>query len=94
MGRGDRQPDHPARWVKDAGEVLKGQTDQYIFISTISVYGDFRSPPDESTAVAKWDRSDDPLSHREMSRELGQYYGALKALSGRRPRSGSPARSR
>jgi len=69
------------RWVKDAGEVLKGQTDQYIFISTISVYGDFRSPPDESTAVAKWDRSDDPLSHREMTRELGQYYGALKALS-------------
>jgi len=71
------------RWVKDAGEVLKGHAHQYLFISTISVY-DFpklTAPPDENAPLAQWDRTDDPLSHREMTPELGQYYGALKALS-------------
>lgn len=69
------------RWVRDAGEVLKGSAGQYVFISTISVYGRLTSPPDENAPLARWDRADDPLSHRQMSRELGQYYGALKALS-------------
>jgi 2'-hydroxyisoflavone reductase len=69
------------RWVKDAGEVLRGATKQYIFISTISVYADFKGPPDESSSLATWDRADDPLSHREMAQGLGQYYGALKALA-------------
>lgn len=71
------------RWVKDAGEVLQGRTKQYVFISTISVYDTTGTPPDESAPLARWDRADDPLSHREMKPELGQYYGALKALSER-----------
>jgi 2'-hydroxyisoflavone reductase len=69
------------RWVRDAGEVLRGNTGQYIFISTISVYGSLRTPPDEASPVARWDRADDPLVHRESSRELMQHYGALKARS-------------
>ena len=28
------------KWVHDAAEILKGNVDRYIFISTISVYGD------------------------------------------------------
>ncbi len=69
------------RWVKDAGEVLRGATRQYVFISTISVYDRLTAPPDETAPLARWDRGDDPLSHRQMTRELGPYYGALKALS-------------
>jgi len=69
------------RWVKDAGQVLKDSANQYVFISTISVYGEIKGPPDESAPLSKWDRSDDPLSHLQMSQELGRYYGALKVLS-------------
>src|ERR1041385_6784002 len=27
-------------WVRDVGQILKGNVDRYVFISTISVYGD------------------------------------------------------
>ncbi|MGE5347097.1 MAG: NAD-dependent epimerase/dehydratase family protein, partial [Acidithiobacillales bacterium] len=62
------------RWVKDAGEILKGHTKQYLFISTISVYDapKLTAPPDEDAPLAQWDRADDPLSHRQMTPELGQ----------------------
>jgi 2'-hydroxyisoflavone reductase len=35
-------------WVRDAGQVLAGHVERYIFISTISVYAALQQPPDES----------------------------------------------
>jgi 2'-hydroxyisoflavone reductase len=32
-------------WVRDVGQVLKGNVDRYIFISTISVYGESKQGP-------------------------------------------------
>jgi 2'-hydroxyisoflavone reductase len=69
------------RWVRDAGEVLSKQADRYLFISTISVYGDPKGPPDESAPVDKWNRSEDPMSIRQFGAAYLEQYGALKALS-------------
>src|SRR5216683_1591733 len=35
-------------WVRDVAQVLKGNVDRYIFISTISVYGESKQGPDEN----------------------------------------------
>jgi 2'-hydroxyisoflavone reductase len=69
------------RWVKDAGEALKGSVDRYIFISTISVYGQPKGPPDETAATDRWQQAEDPLQYQKFDRALMQYYGALKARS-------------
>src|SRR5579864_4502377 len=34
-------------WVRDAAQVLKGNTERYVFISTISVYTESSNGPDE-----------------------------------------------
>ncbi|HEX8155231.1 MAG TPA: NAD-dependent epimerase/dehydratase family protein, partial [Thermoanaerobaculia bacterium] len=40
------------RWVRDAAAILEGNTAQYLFISTVSVYADNAKPwADESAAV-------------------------------------------
>ncbi len=36
------------KWVRDAGIALKGRTKHYIFVSTISVFGDNSKPVDEN----------------------------------------------
>jgi len=41
-GRRDRQPDDVTGLVRDAAQLLKGNVDRYIFISTISVYGEVK----------------------------------------------------
>src|SRR5213082_1150393 len=40
-------------WVRDAAQLLKGNVDRYIFISTISVYGEVKQGVDESAPVEK-----------------------------------------
>src|SRR6266581_9309955 len=35
-------------WVRDAAQVLKGNVERYVFISTISVYGEPKTGPDET----------------------------------------------
>lgn len=61
------------RWVRTAGEVLKGRTDQYVFISTISVYDKFNIPN-----MAE----DGPLATMpDPAVEDMQYYGAMKVLA-------------
>ena len=69
-------------WVRDAGQVLKDATDHYIFISTISVYGDTSvAGMDENTPVAQY-RGEDPMKEtQETMRGNGGLYGPLKALS-------------
>jgi 2'-hydroxyisoflavone reductase len=69
-------------WVRDAAQVLKGNVDRYVFISTISVYSDNSKPNDETGALAKYEGADAMKETRE-SLIASQYklYGPLKALS-------------
>lgn len=70
-------------WIRDAAEVLKGHTNQYVFISTISVYD-----PKGQTSI----REDSPLltytganplaeTRQTVGNRLGEMYGPLKAES-------------
>src|SRR5207237_10050635 len=42
-------------WVRDAAQLLKGNVDRYIFISTISGYGEVKRDVDESSPLGKYD---------------------------------------
>lgn len=69
-------------WVRDAGQILKGNVDRYVFISTISVYGDVKQGVDESAPVEKYDGPDPYKETLEAMRASGfKTYGPLKALS-------------
>ena len=62
------------RWVRQAGEVLKGHTRQFLFISTMSVYATNDKPDrDESDALA--------TTTEPESEDARRLYGPLKALS-------------
>ncbi|MGH8437254.1 MAG: NAD-dependent epimerase/dehydratase family protein [Pseudomonas sp.] len=68
------------KWVRDAGLALKGRTNQYIFISTISTYAGFPSAGmDETSELAKYSSTTDPFALPADS--AGRYYGPLKVLS-------------
>src|SRR6266568_6186683 len=45
-------------WVRDAAQVLKGNVERYVFISTISVYGEVKQGVDESAPVERYQGSD------------------------------------
>ena len=45
-------------WVRDVGHVLQHKIQQYIFISTISVYAENDKPADESAAVIPYSGKD------------------------------------
>src|SRR5438046_7177542 len=69
-------------WVRDAAQVLKGNVDRYIFISTISVYGESKQGPDESAPTEKYEGADPYKETIEAVRASGfKTYGPLKALS-------------
>src|SRR5437773_6152902 len=38
-------------WVRDAAQILKGNIDRYVFTSTISVYQDSKTGPDENAPL-------------------------------------------
>src|SRR6266581_7919099 len=42
-------------WVRDAAQILKGNVERYVFISTISVYGEVKQGVDESAPLAKYE---------------------------------------
>ena len=70
-------------WVRDAAEILKGNVDRYIFISTISVYSNVSKPgADETAPLLKYEGAD---AMKETSQTLRAsnfaLYGPLKALS-------------
>ena len=70
-------------WVRDVAQVLKGNVDRYVFISTISVYADTSKPgTDETAPVAKYNGTDAMKETRD-SILASKYalYGPLKALS-------------
>ncbi|MFN8570594.1 MAG: twin-arginine translocation signal domain-containing protein [Gemmatimonadaceae bacterium] len=62
------------RWVRQAGEVLKGHTRQFMFVSTMSVYAKNDTPnADESADLA--------TTTEPESEDARRLYGPLKALS-------------
>ncbi len=70
-------------WVRDAAEILKGNVDRYVFISTISVYADNSKPgSDESGSLEKYTGAD-PMQETLKTLADSKYalYGPLKALS-------------
>ena len=69
-------------WVRDAAQILKGNVDRYVFISTISVYGEVKQGVDESAPLAKYEGSDPYKETLEAMKASGyKTYGPLKALS-------------
>src|SRR4051795_2071696 len=53
-------------WVRDAAQVLKGNVDRYVFISTISVYADTSKPGmTEDAPLAKYTGADPMKETRE-----------------------------
>src|SRR5881409_1636505 len=69
-------------WVRDAAQLLKGNVDRYVFISTISVYGEVKTGPDENAPTEKYEGAD-PYKETLEAMKAGGYktYGPLKALS-------------
>ncbi|MCI0436355.1 MAG: twin-arginine translocation signal domain-containing protein [Gemmatimonadetes bacterium] len=69
-------------WVRLSGKLLKDACNQYIFISTISVYADNSVVGmDEATPVLEYQGEASPFTL--PIQEAGRHYGALKALSER-----------
>jgi len=69
-------------WVRDAAQILKGNVERYVFISTISVYGEAKTGPDETAPTEKYEGAD-PYKETLEAMKAGGYkaYGPLKALS-------------
>jgi 2'-hydroxyisoflavone reductase len=69
-------------WVRDAAQILKGNVERYVFISTISVYADTGQGVDETAPLAKYDGPDPYKETIEAVKASGyKNYGPLKALS-------------
>jgi 2'-hydroxyisoflavone reductase len=69
-------------WVRGAAQILKGNVERYVFISTISVYADTGQGVDETASLAKYDGPDPYKETIEAVKASGyKTYGPLKALS-------------
>src|SRR3989440_9591875 len=70
-------------WVRDAAQILKGNVDRYVFISTISVYSDNSKPGmDESGPLAEYKGADAMKETPETLRASRfALYGPLRVLS-------------
>lgn len=71
-------------WVRDAAQVLKGNVDRYVFVSTVSVYADQKKQnQDETAPVAEYKGADAMKETREtlLASPNLELYGPLKALS-------------
>ena len=69
-------------WVRDVAQVLQSNVEHYVFISTISVYGEVKTGPDENAPTEKYEGAD-PYKETLEAMKAGGYktYGPLKALS-------------
>lgn len=69
-------------WVRDAAQILKGNVERYVLISTISVYADTSKPIGEDSPLAKYDGPDAFKETLEAMKASGyKTYGPLKALA-------------
>jgi 2'-hydroxyisoflavone reductase len=72
-------------WVRDVGEVLRGKTRQYVFISTISVYDTKgQKTLEESSPLMSYTKGD-PLTvtQQELFKDIEGLYGPMKVASER-----------
>jgi len=70
-------------WVRDAAQILKGNVDRYVFISTISVYADTsKLGMDETAPLAKYNGAD-AMKETSATMRVNNFalYGPLKAVS-------------
>lgn len=73
-------PTSVPHWVRDVGEVLKGQVDHYVFISTLSVYSDSATPgQDEDASRAVYTGPDIMAETRASLIANMALYGPMKA---------------
>src|SRR5216117_4112242 len=69
-------------WVRDAAQILKGNVERYVFVSTVSVYADTSQGVDETAPLAKYEGADPFKETLEAMKASGyKTYGPLKALS-------------
>jgi nucleoside-diphosphate-sugar epimerase len=81
-------------WVRDAAQVLKANVDRYVFISTISIYGEPKEGPDENTSTERYDGTDPYKETIEAVRASGfKTYGPLKVLSEREAEKWFPGKT-
>jgi len=69
-------------WVRDVAQILRGNVERYVFISTISIYADTSKGVDETAPLAKYEGAD-PYKETLEAMKASSYrtYGPLKALS-------------
>ena len=82
-------------WVRDAAQILKGNVDRYVFISTISVYSDNSKPGmDENGPLAKYEGAD-AMKETLATLRASNYglYGPLKVLSEKEAEKWFPGKS-
>jgi len=81
-------------WVRDAAQILKGNVEHYVFTSTISVYGEVKTGPDETAPTEKCEGAD-PYKETLEAMKAGGYktYGPLKALSEREAEKWFPGKT-
>ncbi len=81
-------------WVRDAAQILKDNVERYVFISTISVYGEVKQSVDESAPLAKYE-GPDPYKETLEAMKAGGFktYGPLKALSERETEKWFPGKA-
>src|SRR5205807_7846162 len=81
-------------WVRDVAQILKGNVERYVFISTISVYGEVKTSPDEAAPTEKYEGAD-PYKETLEAMKAGGYktYGPLKALSEREAEKWFPGKT-
>src|SRR5438094_6705409 len=69
-------------WVRDAAQILNGNVERYVFVSTVSVYADTSQGVDETAPLAKYEGPDPYKETLEAMKASGyKTYGPLKALS-------------
>jgi 2'-hydroxyisoflavone reductase len=70
-------------WVRDAAQILKGNVDRYVFISTISVYSDNSKPGMDETGPLAQYKGADAMKETPATLAASRYglYGPLKVLS-------------
>jgi 2'-hydroxyisoflavone reductase len=73
------------RAVKLTAELLAPSVSQYLFVSSISVYPDFKAPRDETSAVGK-------LEDESVEKVDNDTYGPLKALCEKTAEAAMPGR--
>jgi nucleoside-diphosphate-sugar epimerase len=81
-------------WVRDVAQILKDNAERYVFISTISVYGEPKTGPDENAPTEKYEGTDPYKETIEAMKASGyKTYGPLKALSEREAEKWFPGKT-